>query len=114
MFDFVLLAAVVHDFAPMYTRLDKNCYWAANIMMDSCIGIFGLDNSSPEDIIRQTKYKPIDAHLEKISGRWKGWKVSHTNTEDLSIVIQEYKKAHTLKISEVEFSSSKLLFITKF
>lgn len=30
MFDFVLLAKVVHDFAPMYTRLDKNCYWVVS------------------------------------------------------------------------------------
>ena len=103
MFDFAILAAVVHDFAPMYTQLDKNCYWSANIMMDSCIEIFGLDNSiSPGDDNRKTKYARIDAHLEKISGHWKGWKVSHTKADDLAIIVQEYKKALPRKIAEVE------------
>jgi hypothetical protein len=103
MFNFVLLANVVNNFAPTYTCLDKNCYWSANIMMDACIELFGLNNStSPEDATMQNTYAPIDAHHSKISGHWKGWKVSHTNPDDLSIIIQEYKKAHTRKISEVE------------
>ena len=102
MFDFVILAKVVHDFAPTYTRLDKNCYWSANMMMDCCMAIFGLDNStSPEDAIRAKKYTAIDDHLGKISGYWNGWKVSQTTTDDLSIIVREYKKTHTRIISEV-------------
>jgi hypothetical protein len=111
-FELVVLAQAVHDFAPHYSHLGRNCYWFCNIMIDAIIEIFGLDDSiSPEDSARETQYMPIDPHQSTISGRWKGWKVSHTAPEDLSRIVYDFKKAHTVVISEVNLSS-KLLFLT--
>ena len=106
MFEFILLASVVHGFAPYYSRLKNNCYWFSNMMIDAIIELFGLDNSiSPEDATRTTTYTPIDTHLASISGRWKGYKVSHTKPEELSAVIRKFKEAHTAVLSKVKIFS---------
>lgn len=104
LFELLVLAEAVHDFAPTYSRLGKNCYWFSNILMDAVIEIFGLDHSiSAGDGGRETKYTPIDPYQSEISGRSKGWKVSHTNPDDLSRIVHDFKKAHTAIISQVKF-----------
>jgi len=103
LFEFLLVAKVVHDFAPFYSHLKKNCYWFCNIIIDAIIKIFGLDNSiDPADNVRTAQYSLINPHQSEISGRWKGWKVSHTKPEDLSMIIRDFKKAHTDVISQVK------------
>jgi len=103
LFEFLLVAKVVHDFAPFYSRLDRNCYWFCNIIIDAIIEIFGLDNSiDPADTVRTAQYSPIDPHHSEISGRWKGWKVNHTKPEDLSAIVRDFKKAHTDVISQAK------------
>ena len=45
LFEFLVLVAVVHDFSPQYTPLDKNCYWFCNVIMDAVTVIFHLDDT---------------------------------------------------------------------
>jgi hypothetical protein len=104
LFELLVLVQVVQDFAPRYSLLERNCYWFCNIILDSVIEVFGLDNSiCPEDDDRKAQYVPIDPHQSNISGRWMGWKVSHTKPEELATIIQDFKQAHSAIISEVKF-----------
>lgn len=106
-FELVVLANVVHGFAPDYKLMGKNYYWLCNMMFDAIIEIFYLDESiNPKDDEIVEKFVPIDPHNSVISGHWLGWKVNHTDSEDLSKVVHDFKKAHTFAISEVKFSSS--------
>ena len=105
LFELVILANVVHDFAPNYSLMGKNCFWFCNMMFDAIIEIFHLDKSiNPKDDERLKKFVPvlIDPHNCAISGRYLGWKVNHTDSEDLSKVVHEFKKARTFAISEVK------------
>jgi hypothetical protein len=101
LFELMVLAQVVHDFAPSYSRLNRNCYWFSNIMVDAVMNIFGLDSSiSPGDASRNAKFA---SYVSNISGRYKGWKVSESKGEDLKMIMHNFKVAHRRAISEVKF-----------
>ena len=105
LFELVILANVVHDFAPNYSLMGKNCFWFCNMMFDAIIEIFHLDeliNLKDDERLKKFVPVPIDPHNCAISGRYLGWKVNHTDSEDLSKVIHEFKKACTFAISEVK------------
>lgn len=103
LFELLVLAQVVHDFSPLYSLLERNCYWYCNIVVDAVVEIFGLDESiSPGDSERKNHYSPIaDPYRSDISGRWNGFKVSHTKAEDLIRIVHEFKKKHRATLSEV-------------
>ena len=104
LFELIVLAEVIHNFDPLYTFFDRNCYWYCNMLADAVIQIFGLDTSiNPEDVARQEKYLPINPYQTEISGRWKGWKVSHTKPEDLTTVILDFKTFYRDKLAEVKY-----------
>ena len=100
LFDLILLAQTVHDFAPNYLRYSKNCFWYCGLIFDACLELFPDDNSiSTGDEERRTKFEPYDT---AISGHWMGWKVSRTDKEDLSKIIREYKSARAAAYREVK------------
>jgi len=102
-FEFLVLTKVMHDFAPIYSRLDRNCFWFGSMVINAIIKIFELDNSiSPEDDARKAQYKPIDPYLSEISGCWMSLKVSETDPEDLAKIVLGFKKAHTDVIHKVK------------
>jgi hypothetical protein len=97
LFDLTILAQAVHEFAPHYAIIGKNCYWFCNIIFDACIELFPPDNlDSPVENIRK-----FGLHEDEISGRFRGFKVSATNDEDLSVILRKYKKAHTKAFGKV-------------
>lgn len=104
LFELMVLSEVVHNFAPRYSLLDKNCYWYCNMVIDAIVVIFRLDDSiSPGDDHRKTKFTPTNPHQLSISGHWNSFKVSHTKKEELSRIIYDFKRAHTAIMSEVSF-----------
>ena len=106
--EFLILAQAVHEFAPEYTFLERNCYWYCNMVFDACIELFPLhDYNWHEDDKRNAKFSPHDT---AVSGRIWGMKVSCTKAEELSAVVLENKKAHRGAFKTVEFIFSKVLF----
>jgi hypothetical protein len=107
-YELVVLAQVVHELAPHYSTFDKNCFWFGNMILDAIIEISGTDNpqsTSPasEDDDRINKFRPIDPFYSDISGRWMGWKITHTKKEDLQQVIHDFKIKWDAEINEVNF-----------
>jgi hypothetical protein len=107
LFELVILAETVHRFAPKYSRLEKNCFWFGNIIFDAIIEIFHLDDSeSPGDGERERKFMQLDSDQNlpgpRISGRWKGIKVSDTNHEDLSEIARKFRAAYKNAMNEVK------------
>jgi len=106
LFNLIVLAQVVHNFAPHYSTLNRNCYWYTNMIFDACLEIFQDDESTtPEDDKRKKKFELYDS---TVSGRWLGWKVSHTDRNELSVIVSDYKQAH-----HKAFNKVKIVFISK-
>ena len=40
-FELLILAQTVHEFAPKYSTLEKNCYWFCNTVFNTCKLIYG-------------------------------------------------------------------------
>ena len=107
--EFVFLANVVNDKSPNSdSRVDKSPYWYASSMLDAVLEIFGFDDSvSPEDAAREVRYQPHDEpDLPQMPGGWEGIKASNTDPEELSAIVQTYKREYPQHISEVNFYSS--------
>lgn len=102
LFDLVVLAQVVHEFAPEYSTLEHNCYWYCNIIVDACIELFELEAIGPITKDSETRVK-FGPHDTAVSGRMKGIKVSHTNPADLAIVVRDFKKARSKALQRVKF-----------
>jgi len=85
------------------------------MLIDAIIEIFGLkeEDTLPHDETRKNQYTSLDSHLAGESGHWNGWKIIITNAEELSKVVQAFKREHTKAVSQVRISS-KFLFLTKF
>jgi hypothetical protein len=98
-FELILLTVVVHDYAPEYSVLDKNCYWFCNITLDAIVKLFELDNIEGDP--RAKKYKILDPYNSEISGRRNGMKVHYTNQEDLSAIVKRFREAHQKLLSKV-------------
>ena len=115
-FEFIILAHTVHLFAPDYSHTRWNCYWFANMLIDTIIGLFGLkeEDTLPEDETRKEQYKSLDSHLAQASGCWNGQKIIQTDIKELSKVVYAFKKEHVKAVAKVKNSSSKFLFLTKF
>ena len=79
LFDLVILAETVHNHAPSYSIVGKNCYWYANIVFDACVELFPPD----DDFDIQDKGK---------AGRIRGVKVIETDKDELALVLHKYKK----------------------
>jgi hypothetical protein len=116
LFELLVLAQAVHEFAPQYSVADRNCYWFGNIILDAVIEIFGLDTSvNPGDGGREASHVQIDPHrgLAGISGCWLGYRVTETQPQDLLQIIQGYKEAVPQLISKVKSSFSNLPLLAK-
>jgi hypothetical protein len=55
-FELIILAQTVHEFAPQYSTLEKNCYWFCNTVFHACKVIYGQrsqDGDNPTGITRK-------------------------------------------------------------
>lgn len=95
LFELVILAEVVHNFAPEYTTLKRNCFWFCNIIFDSISDIFRQDDLDSEDGERAGKFG--------ICQRWKGFKVTDTDAEELSKIAGNFRAEHRKALNEVKF-----------
>ena len=102
MVELIDLAEVMHNFAPEYSYLERNFYWFSNALFDAVIKIFEIDNSPCNDDARRDQYKPIDPYNSEISGRWKGWRVSHTAADDLFEIAHLFKQKHRTVMTKVK------------
>jgi hypothetical protein len=66
-FELIFLAKTVHEFAPQYITLEKNCYWFCTMVLNACKVLYG-HYSEDDD-------KP-HWHHSKILGCWKGLKIN--------------------------------------
>lgn len=99
LFELVILAQTVHEHAPHYTLLGKNCFWYCNMIFDACIELFQPDDFDITAVNGVTKFTP---HEKGISGRYRGFKVNETNRAELSLILRKYKDAHTQAFGKVK------------
>lgn len=93
LFELVVLANVVHEFAPVYTFIDRNCFWFCNFMLDAVLELWPNEDKPGLQVGAHTKV-PIDPHNTEISGRYKGWKINETDRRDLSLVLDKFRDEH--------------------
>ena len=92
-FELIILAQTVHEIAPQYSTLEKNCHWFCHTLFDACKVIYGRRLEDDDN--------PHWDH-SKILGRWNGLKASETKREELSVVVHNFKKAYCKVIGEVQ------------
>ena len=97
----------MHEIAPQYSTLEKNCYWFCHTLFDACKVIYGRHLEDDDN--------PHWDHSE-ILGRWNGLKVSETKREELSEVVHKFKRTYCKVISEVKkfLFFQLLLFFTNY
>jgi hypothetical protein len=100
-FEFLVLAVVVHDFAPQYSPLEKNCFWFCNVIMDAVVAIFHLDETKGDNE-RENKYD-FDLASGDISGRRNGWKIHRTSQTEISDIVTRFLDKHSNLLTAVNF-----------
>jgi hypothetical protein len=92
-FELILLAQTVHEFAPHYSPLDKNCFWFCSMVFNACMVIYSQ---------RSDNHYSFEQHSSEISGRWNGLKVHQINKQELSAILYGFKRAYSEAINEVK------------
>lgn len=102
LFQVVVLADVVHNYAPLYSLFKRQCYWFAFIIcaviLKTCtcssIGSPGLH--AEDDICI-----PPNSYLPNLAGRWMGILVRGVEEAVLKIMIEKYEARCDEKLDEV-------------
>ena len=105
LFDLIILAQVVHDYAPEHKVIDRNCYWYCSMVLDACIRLF-----PPENVVYEGNVK-FSPHDTRVSGRFMGMKVTNTDEGELNAVLGLYHEAHRDAYSTVRSIFSKKTFL---
>jgi hypothetical protein len=100
LFEMVVIAQAVHDFAPQYTMLERNCYWFCNMVVDVLMEVNSVQAIGTvvtgDDGVSYMKKDP------DIRGRWRGWKVTQTDPEEVSTIVRNFKKSLSEELKEVK------------
>jgi hypothetical protein len=87
LFQFAVLAEVVHNQHPTYSLLGAQCFFYAGLVYTAAKKIFGIcPNLSTVGVAYVT-----DSHLPDRYGRYKGVKVTEVNSEDVSAAVTAYR-----------------------
>ena len=102
LFRVVILADVVHNYAPLYSLFRRQCYWFAFIIcaviLRTCIcSSIGNPNLRTHDDIRI----PPNSYLPNLAGRWMGILVRGVEEAVLKIIVERYHARHDEKLDEV-------------
>ena len=116
-FDVVLIAKLVHDYAPMYGLFDNQCYMFARVIFDVIVQLYSLPSSAlAPDASESTSihHDPIPAPSQEVdapknaniiivpqpdeAGRWAGLLIVDpiVRSTIVSIVIDCFKAEHEL------------------
>ena len=101
LFKVVVLADVVHNYAPLYSLFKRQCYWfvfiiCAVILKTCTCSTIGSPNHT-EDEIRI----PPNSYLPDVAGRWMGILVRGVEEAVLKIIVEKYKAQCAEKWAEV-------------
>lgn len=109
LFEFAVLAHVVHEANPLYTILDSQCYFYAALVYAAAEKYSGiLEEESPDG---STDLVEISgSYLSNIYGRWKGLKVTEVDAESLVVqaILARFKKAWDSQMDEVLITISQI------
>jgi hypothetical protein len=92
-FELIILAQTVHELAPHYLALNKNCFWFCSMVFNACMAIYSqcLNN-----------HYSFGQHSSEISGCWNGLKAHQINKQKLSAILYGFKRAYSEAINEVK------------
>lgn len=94
LFEFAVLANVVHEMHPDYTYLGTQCYFYAELVYAAAKDHFG---------VRHSEENLDDAHLRSKFGRYKGAKVNVVTRDEIDKTVVMYKKALADEQAQVFF-----------
>ena len=97
LFEFILLADVVHDWSPTYSRLGDNCYWLVFTISGVIRAQWGVDTPNAQDAARQNRYTVVP----DLAGRWHGVRISAPNKEEITAIVAKYRVQYEKDILHV-------------
>jgi hypothetical protein len=105
-FDVVLIAKIVHDFAPMYGLFDNQCYMFARVIFDVIVQLFSFrkdDHSIPVPAPTLELNPPPNANVIVVpspdqAGRWAGLLIVNPIVRQtiVNIVVARYNRERPL------------------
>jgi hypothetical protein len=102
LFQVVVLADVVHNYAPLYSLFRRQCYWFAFIICAVIMKICTCSSIGSPYLISQDEIRvPPNSYLPDLAGRWMGILVSGVEEAVLKIIIDKYNARHDEKLDEV-------------
>ena len=101
LFEFVLLAHVVHKQYPNYTQLGKHCFFFASLVYDAALRYGGVRPSNETDADRADD-----------RGRWNGMKVSKVDPRAVSRIVTKFKSVLAKQTVEVSVCLFELFSVT--
>jgi hypothetical protein len=78
LFQLLVLAQTIHEYAPCYSTLGRNCYWYASILMHTTAEIVGVDH--------------VDSYLPQKSGTFKNFKIIQIKPQEIAEIVHDYKQ----------------------
>ena len=100
LFEFVLIAYVVHKLYPYYTKLGTNCYFFAGLVYAAAKRYGGVRPGT------------ITVNYLAQHGRWNGVKITRVKQHDVDHVLAKFKHLKSTQLGVVILSSFKLLSLT--
>lgn len=101
LFNVVVLADVVHNYAPLYSLFRRQCYWfvfiiCAVILKTCTCSTIGSPNHTEEEM-----RIPPNSYLPDLAGRWMGILVRGVEEAVLKIIVEKYNARCDEKLAEV-------------
>jgi hypothetical protein len=101
LFELIVIASAVHDFAPEYTMLERNCFWFCNMVVDVLMEVVNVDEIGTIARDESESDNQQYVKMDDIRGRWNGWKVTQTDPAEVSMIVKNFRKLHTEELTEV-------------
>jgi hypothetical protein len=105
LFDLAIIAQVVHEANPNYSRLHTQCYYFAALVYEAAEKYAGVLVSESADKTQTGLVKIQGSYLSNKCGRWNGVKVTHVdrNSSVVDSVLARFEEERRNQIEEVFF-----------
>ena len=101
LFKVVVLADVVHNYAPLYSLFKRQCYWFAFIICAVILKTCTCSSIGSPSFTEDEICIPPNSYLPNLAGRWMGILVRGVEEAVLKIIIEKYNARCKEKLDEV-------------
>jgi hypothetical protein len=107
LFHLIVLATTVHNHAPLYSLLKRQCYWFANTIFFVIFNRYSCSTiptgGNPCDETIDDVYIPLNHYLPDLGGRWMGVRVSNISETLIRLMTAKFESDYREELAKVCF-----------